>query len=168
MEVLEIFQGQGVTVKRFHVYAWRAPEHLPCLAEQERVSREYSADISPFEITNSSALMMIITVEYSTTRSTGWPSVSTRCPWHRSSPSTELAQPISLIFTSLTPGTLRGCIFFFSSLYYRVDTSRWQSAPLRLIGNCPTGLRRSFSYEKVPQINRRVPRVIEHLYPGAL
>ena len=37
-----------------NLIAWRAPEHLPCLAEQERVSREYSADISPFEMTNSS------------------------------------------------------------------------------------------------------------------
>mgnify|MGYP006863506419 CR=1 FL=1 len=144
-EVRAIFQGQGVTVKRFHVYAWVAPKHFPWRAEQYRVSREYSADIFPLEITNSSALMMIITVDYSTTQSTGCPSVSTRCPWQRSSPSIELAQPISSILTSFTPGTLRGWTFFFLSLYFRVDTSRWQSEPLRLIGNCPTGLYRSFS-----------------------
>jgi hypothetical protein len=166
-EVRAIFQGQGGTFRRFQVYACEAPVHLPWLEGQDRVSREYSADTFPSATTNSSVLMVITTVEYSTTRSTGWPSISTICPWQRWSPSMELSHPISSTAISFRPGTLIGWIFFFSSVYSCVETSWWHSVPVRLTGSWPTGPRRAFSYEKVPQTNRRVPRVIEQRKPGA-
>jgi hypothetical protein len=79
----------------------------------------------------------------------------------------ELSHPISSTAISLRPGTLTGWLFFFSSVYSRVDTSWWHSVPLRVTGSWPTGPLRAFSYEKVPQTKRRIPRVMEHLKPGA-